>query len=73
MKKEFLAAALFGVAVLLILKYVVFGLKNWNSTFHPERQDDPSGIFYCPLFRLLGPCAEKVSHQIILTDIEQPL
>ena len=31
--------ALLGIAVLLVLKYLVFGLDAWNKTLHPGRTD----------------------------------
>lgn len=58
------AGAALGVGILLAIKYVIVGLRNWNATFHPDRQDNPSGLFYCPLLRLAGGCVEQVSHQI---------
>ena len=64
-KQETLIAGMFlGVGALLAIKYLLVGLKNWNATFHPDRQDDPHGIFYCPLLRLTGPCVEEVTTRI---------
>jgi hypothetical protein len=62
--KTLIAGAIGGIAVLLVVKYVVVGLKAWNAALHPGRQDDPTGIFYCPLLRLTGPCEEVVTHSI---------
>lgn len=63
-QKTLIAGAVAGVAVLLVVKYVIVGLKAWNAALHPGRQDDPTGIFYCPFLRLTGPCEEVVSHSI---------
>lgn len=58
------AGAIVGIGLLLTVKYIVVGLKNWDAALHPDRTDDPAGIFYCPFLRLFGPCAEVVSHSI---------
>lgn len=63
-QKTLIAGAVLGVGALLVLKYVIVGLKNWNAALHPGRQDDPTGIFYCPFLRLAGPCEEVVTHSI---------
>lgn len=37
-----------GVIVLLILKYVVFGLAAWDAALHPTRKEDPASPFLKP-------------------------
>jgi hypothetical protein len=37
-----------GVIVLLLVKYVVFGLNNWDAIFHPERTEAPDSVFLKP-------------------------
>ena len=44
---------LLGIALLLIVKYGVFGLRQWNQILHPERQDDTKSIFYQPFLGVL--------------------
>jgi len=46
-----------GVAVLLALKYGVFGLDAWNKTLHPGRFE-PDGPFLKPFFGIFigGTC-----------------
>ncbi len=31
-----------GVGALLLTKYVIVGLDQWNATLHPGRHEDPS-------------------------------
>jgi hypothetical protein len=38
-----------GVLALLAIKYPIVGLKTWNGVLHPERRDNPNGLFYYPL------------------------
>jgi hypothetical protein len=43
-----------GIATLLIVKYPLLGLKEWNNLLHHcSRKDDPNGLFYYPLMGLL--------------------
>lgn len=41
MTQEQFKWALLGVAGLLALKYVIFGLDNWNSMLHASRVEGP--------------------------------
>jgi hypothetical protein len=41
---------LFGAASLLIVKYIVVGLNDWDTALHPERIESPS----MPLFFQTG-------------------
>ena len=45
---------LYGIALLLIVKYVVVGLKAWDGTLHPGRTEDPKSPFLQPLLGLAG-------------------
>jgi hypothetical protein len=40
--------ALTGVVILLLIKYVVFGLNNWDAIFHPQRTEAPDSPFLKP-------------------------
>jgi hypothetical protein len=40
--------ALVGVIALLLIKYVVFGLDNWDAIFHPQRTEAPDSLFLKP-------------------------
>lgn len=44
---------LLGIALLLVVKYGIVGLGKWNQALHPERKDDPTGIFYRPFLGVL--------------------
>ncbi|MDG6998423.1 MAG: hypothetical protein JRN15_04835 [Nitrososphaerota archaeon] len=37
-----------GIAALLLVKYVFFGLDEWDKIFHPDRIDNPGSPFYFP-------------------------
>lgn len=43
---------LIGIIILLLVKYIIVGLNNWNSTFHPTRTEDKSSLFLEPLLGL---------------------
>jgi hypothetical protein len=44
-----------GVALLLLLKYVIFGLDAWNGFLHPGRTEpDSLNAFDKPLLGVLG-------------------
>ncbi|MDE3068613.1 MAG: hypothetical protein KGJ60_13845 [Verrucomicrobiota bacterium] len=43
---------LLGVGILLFVKYIVFGLKEWNAWLHPDRKDNPQSVFYRPFLGL---------------------
>jgi hypothetical protein len=54
MTTEHIKWMLYGIGALLVIKYGVVGLHHWNNALHPGRQDDPSGMFYCPLLGIMG-------------------
>lgn len=37
-----------GIAALLLVKYIFFGLDEWDKMFHPDRMDNPGSPFYFP-------------------------
>jgi hypothetical protein len=43
-----------GIILLLIVKYVLVGLKNWNSFFHPTRIEDKDSLFMQPLLGIFN-------------------
>jgi hypothetical protein len=45
-KRDFLIGAVTGVAILLTLKYFVFGLNAWNGCLHPGRTEPASLIAF---------------------------
>ena len=50
--KKYLAGALGGIAALLVVKYLVIGLIEWDSLFHPGRTEPSNSHF---LYGLLFP------------------
>lgn len=54
MTGEQLKWALIGIAALLVVKYAIVGLRVWDRTLHPDRQDNPNGFFFDPLMGVLG-------------------
>lgn len=43
-----------GVLLLLVVKYVVFGLDNWDAAFHPGRTEPADSPWRKPLLGILS-------------------
>ena len=43
-----------GIIFLLVIKYIIVGLKNWNSVFHPTRIEDKDSLFLQPLLGIFN-------------------
>jgi hypothetical protein len=58
----------YGVMLLLIIKYVVVGLYYWNRFLHPNRVEDKTTMFYCPLLGIFGGCETHADTTISYGD-----
>ena len=46
---KFFFGAVAGFALLLLLKYCIFGLRAWNGILHPARTESPTSKFLKPM------------------------
>lgn len=45
---------LIGIMLLLVIKYGIIGLNNWNNLFHPDRIEGNSSQYFLKPFLGIG-------------------